>query len=223
MSWHRAIICTGSCNLTYCSDMPLEPGDKVAAETKYGPVLGRVVSIEEEVFCNPFEPNDEGYNAKKRILENATKKIYEKKAVVMFGCKTVEVKHISSNRRGIFYTDMALNNGDIVVYESEYDNGIVAYEPEYYNGQLAMHVGVVVDNGPDVLTAKNYIVDIVHTDMHEERKKRTKEAAKLRMKLEAKKKQLQDMELLRLIAANDPDTKALLDEYTKLIGLPTEV
>lgn len=212
MSWHRVIICMGSSNLTYYSDMPLEPGDKVVAETKYGTVLGRVVSIEEEVFCNPFEPNDEGYNAKKHILENATKKIYEKETVIMFGCKTVEVKHISSNRKGIFYTDMDLNNGDIVVYESEYDNG-----------QLAMHVGVVTNNDPDVLTAKNYIVDIVHTDMHEARKKRIKEAAKLRMKLEAKKKQLQDMELLRLIAANDPETKALLDEYTSLIGLPTEV
>ena len=120
----------------------------------------------------------------------------------MFGAKTVEVKHVSSGRSGIFYTDLDLQVGQTVVYESE-------------NG---MHVGVVTNADPDAVSAQTWIVDIVDMTAHEQRIERTKQAKKLKAKLDAKRKQFQDIELLRLIAANDPETAAMLSEYTKLIG-----
>ena len=44
-----------------------------------------------------------------RVVENSTRKIYQtnKEDLIMFANqKTVEIKHISSGRVGIFYTDM---------------------------------------------------------------------------------------------------------------------
>jgi hypothetical protein len=121
---------------------------------------------------------------------------------IMFGAKTVEVKHVSSARTGIYYTDLDLQVGQTVVYES--DNG--------------MHVGVVTNIDPDAISAQTWIVDLVDMTEHEARIERTKQAKKLKAKLDAKRKQFQDIELLRLIAANDPETAAILSEYTKLIG-----
>lgn len=120
----------------------------------------------------------------------------------MFGAKTVEVKHVSSARIGVYYTDLDLQVGQTVVYET--DNG--------------MHVGVVTNADPDDTSAQYWVVDIVDMTEHEARIERTKQAKKLKAKLDAKRRQFQDIEVLRLIAANDPETAKMLDEYTKLIS-----
>lgn len=209
MPWQRVKVGVAFGQLMYYSDIHVDLDDIVVVETKYGPVKGKIVSLEGSVNCNPFEENNQGYRAKKHVLENATKKIYDKENVIMFGSKTVEVQHISSLRTGIFYTDLDLHNNDIVVYEAPSRDGTVA-----------MHVGRVINEDPDVVTAKFYVVDVVDMAQYEARKARIKEAGKLRAKLEAKKKQYQDIELLRLIAASDPETKQMLDKYTSLIEMP---
>lgn len=212
MAWQKARIWVGNTTLLYYSGIPIELNDNVVVETKYGPVKGRVVKIEDVINCNPFKPNSIGCKATCHVWENATKKVYDKENKIMFGCKTVEVLHSSSNHRGIFYTDLILHNGDLVVYEGK--NEI---------GKVSMHVGTVINDDPDVVTAESYIVDAIDVSHHNERKNRLKEANKLRAKLNAKRKQFQDIELLRLIAASDDETKDMLDAYTKLIGVPQEV
>lgn len=136
-----------------------------------------------------------------QVLDVKQRKIL-KEEDIMFGAKTVEVKHVSSARTGIYYTDLDLKVGQTVVYES--DNG--------------MHVGVVTDTDPDNITAQTWIVDVVDLTEHEARIARVKEAKKLKQKLDAKRKQFQDIELLRLIAASDPETAEILEQYTKLVG-----
>ena len=136
-----------------------------------------------------------------QILEVKQHKIL-KEEDIMFGAKTVEVKHVSSARIGTYFTDLDLQVGQTVVYES--DNG--------------MHVGVVTNTDPDAVSAQTWIVDTVDLTEHEARIERVKQAKKLKAKLDAKRKQFQDIELLRLIAASDPETADMLAEYTKLVG-----
>lgn len=188
--------------LMYYSVLPVDVGDTVVAETKHGLKIGTVSEIVEEIDFNPFEPNERGYKAKKHVVENTTKKIY-KEEPIMFGCTTVEVTHEKSDLKGIYYTDIALEVGDKVVYEDEYGR---------------MHVGTVSDMDLAVVTARSYIVCKVDMEHHIERKKRIEEAKKLKAKLDAKKKQFQDLELLKLIAASDPETKDMLDQYIGLIN-----
>jgi len=195
--------------------------NKVMARTKYKSGTFPVQAYADDSVCvgdkarilvlSGYETNCEIIDIIKRdvrfakdsaqILEVKQHKIL-KEEDIMFGAKTVEVKHVSSARSGIFYTDLDLQVGQTVVYESE-------------NG---MHVGVVTNADPDAVSAQTWIVDIVDMTAHEQRIERTKQAKKLKAKLDAKRKQFQDIELLRLIAANDPETAALLSEYTKLIG-----
>lgn len=193
--------------LGYYTDMLVEVDDKVIIETKHGPVCGRVASIANTIDEDPF--NSPNYKAKCHVLENVTKKIYNKETIIMANTKTVEVRHISSNRKGIYYTDMELPEGALVVYERPDNNS---------ERETTMSVGIVVNTDPDAVTATYWVVDVVNTMAHEERKERIKKATKVKAKLDAKKKQFQDIELLRLIAQSDPETAALLDEYNGLLG-----
>ena len=185
----------------YFTPMPVEPGDKLVVETSKGLMLVKVCAILEHVHIDPFAKNNK-YRATKHVLENVTKKIY-KEEPIMFGCKVVEVKHVSSNRKCLCYTDLSVDLGAYVVYEDS-------------NEEPHMHVGVVTNVNTDAVTAKSWIVDTVDTSAYVERKVRAKEAEKIRVQLDEKKRQFQDIELLRLIAANDPETKALLDTYLEL-------
>lgn len=120
----------------------------------------------------------------------------------MTGTKTVEVKHLNTYRTGIFFTDMKLEVGDIVVY----DEGDEATD---------LHVGLVTNTNPDpdMGTASAWVIDTVDVSWYQTRLKIAKGAQKLKAKLDA----IQDIELLRLVAQNDPETKEILDNYMMLI------
>jgi len=177
-----------ACNCTYYSRVPVEVGNRVVVTTRFGTTAGTVSWVDDDYRDYPS-------TAKCHVLENASKKLYDKGIQIMYGTKTVEVRHIGSNRKGIFYTDLDLHNGQTVVYEDT----------------ASMNRG-----DPDCITAQNWIVSVVDTTEHEHRLVRARQAAKLMAKLEQKKTQFQDIELLRLIAASDPETKKMLDEYTVL-------
>lgn len=152
------------------TDITCSIDDRLVIETKGGLVMAQVVDISEPIDYNPFERG----NAKCHVVENSTRKIYQtnKEDLIMFANqKTVEVKHISSGRVGIFYTDMNLRVGDVVVYER-----------------------TQID------------------------KNTAKELKKIKAKLDQKKKQFQDMELLRLIAQSDPETAQLLETYNNVLN-----
>lgn len=198
----------GTCN--YYSELPVDTGDSIVATTKYGIITGTVLSAS-PVSDKNYDPFKDG-RAKQHVLENTTKKLYNKENVIMFGSKTVEVQHLNSNRKNIFYTDLDLAIGQIVVYD--------ANPPMDKEGTVAdlqsLHVGVVTNNDPDCVTANAWIVDVVQLGAYSDRIQRVKEANKLRQKLNAKRKQYQEFELLKLIAQNDPETAAMLEAYQKL-------
>lgn len=212
----RVKVCLSDCfNCVYYTDMIVAIGDNVAVTTKFGVATATVVDIEDCTFEDPFK---EGH-AIQHIIENSTQKIYNKEYVIMSGTKTVEVKHSCSNRRGIFFTDLDLKVGDTVVYDG---SAMFYNETDQRNTGApqagGMHVGIVTDTDPDVITAQSWVVDVVDLKAYNDRIERAKTAAKLKQKLDAKRKQFQDLELLKLIAQSDPETKVILDEYISLIS-----
>lgn len=198
------------------TDITCSIDDRLVIETKGGLVMAQVVDIDEPIDYDPFKRG----NAKCRVLENSTRKIYQtnKEDMIMFANqKTVEVKHISSGRVGVFYTDMNLQVGDVVVYERTQIDKSVAKEISGKDMDNQWSVGVVTNADPDCVTAQTWVVDMVDTTAHERRKEMAKELKKIKAKLDQKKKQFQDMELLRLIAQNDPETQSLLDSYNNIM------
>ena len=178
----------------YYSTIPVDAGDKLVVTTQHGITTCNVTSVIDVV-------NNKG-NSKQSVLENRTKNIYEKGTIVMTSVKIVEVQHDKSNRMNILYTDLDVKLGSTVVYES--DNG--------------MHVGMVIDMEPEASVARHWIVDVVDMATYTARVERSVKASKIKARLDHKRKQFQDIELLRLIAANDKETEALLAEYIELIG-----
>ena len=186
--------------ITVYTDMDCTEKDKVVVETKKGLVKAKVVSLDEPIDYDPFESG----RAKCHIVENISKKITKENIIMFANQKTVEVQHISSDRVGVFYTDLNLKVGDIVVYER--------------GAGQQWSVGKVVNIDPDCLTADRWVIDLVDTAQAELRKATEKELKKLKAKLEYKKSQFQDIELLRLIANNDPETAVLLEQYSSIVG-----
>ena len=187
-------------HITVYTDMDCTEKDKVVVETKKGLVKAKVVSLDEPIDYDPFESGQ----AKCHIVENISKKITKENIIMFANQKTVEVQHVSSDRVGVFYTDLNLKVGDIVVYER--------------GAGQQWSVGKVVNIDPDCLTADRWVIDLVDTAQAELRKATEKELKKLKAKLEYKKSQFQDIELLRLIANNDPETAELLEQYNNLLS-----
>lgn len=185
--------------ITVYTDMQCESDDKVVVETKRGLVKANVVYVDEPIDYDPFESGQ----AKCHIVENISKKITKENIIMFANQKTVEVQHISSDRVGVFYTDLDLKVGDVVVYER--------------GAGQQWSVGKVINIDPDCLTADRWIIDLVDTAQAEQRKATEKQLKKLKAKLDYKKSQYQDIELLRLIANNDPETAELLEQYSKLL------
>lgn len=187
---------------TYYTALSVSKGDKLVVATKLGAAIATARDIGLELDFNPFAIGV----AHKHILENITKHIINTEVATMSLAKIVEVKHVGSNRRGVFYTDIPLSVGEKVVYESA----------DEQNNGTGLHVGEVVNTEPRATIASSWIVDVVDMGDYIARMEKQKEIARLRKQLDAKTKQFKDMELLRLIAERDPETKKLLDDYIEL-------
>lgn len=98
--------------------------------------------------------------------------------------------------------DTSLEVGDLCVVKS-LNHGL----------GLARVVEIIVTT--DIQTPRE-IVAKVWTDDYDERVKVRKKAAELKAKMEARAKQLQDVALYQMLAQNDPDMMALLEEYQGL-------
>ena len=200
----------GVCN--YYSNLPVRIGDKVCAESVNGILVGRVTDYDPEIDYNPFKTG----KAHKRVLRIMKE---EEETTNMLGFKTVEVKHINSARKGIFYTHLDLKVGDTVVYDGNMPNVTATDKVAKKDNESpysAFHVGVVTDINPIAAYAECWVVDTVDTAAYNFQLGRAKSASKLLAKLNAKAKQFKDLELLSLIATHDPETRELLAEYLEL-------
>lgn len=71
---------------------------------------------------------------------------------------------------------------------------------------------VRIKPGSDVALTRE-IVAKIDTMLYDERVAQRKKAAELKEKMQARAKQLQDISLYKILAADDPEMKQLLDEY----------
>lgn len=209
--FRQVYVVVGHTTLMYYSDEALVKNDRVILETKGGTVMGRVSSFGQTINCNPFGGSTR-YQAKKHIIENITQqKIYKGEYIQMAGTKHIEVSHLNSNRKYTLRTDLDVAIGDVVVFEC-------GVNPGGNQEHGMMSVGVVTNTDVMCHTSVMWVVDTVDLKEHTMRKERLQKAETLKARLNEKKKQFQDIELLNLIASKDPETKELLDQYLELIG-----
>lgn len=191
----------------YYTNIPIDIGDFIVVESKRGDVWRcKVLDIIKHIDYNPFNDINGIAHATCHVLENATKKIFFKESDIMFGCKVVEVESINGKfYKNLFYTDLPVEKGNIVVYELR---------------DGTMHVGRISDTNPDSAIASTFIVDIVDTTANEARKERTKQANKLKAQLDEKRKQFQDIQILELIAKSEYlETAQMLSAYKELTNV----
>ena len=199
----------GVCN--YYSNLPVRIGDKVCVESVNGILVGHVTDYDPEIDYDPFKTG----KAHKRVLRIMNEK--EEETTAMLGFKTVSVKHINSDRKGIFYTHLDLRVGQTVVYDGNIPTATNSDKIARKTDESAFHVGIVVDINPAATYAECWVVDVVDTAAYNYQLGKAMAATKLFNKLNAKVKQFKDLDLLRYIAERDPDTKAMLDEYLDLV------
>lgn len=189
------------------ADSVYKPGDVADVRVRSGYITTcRIIDILEEDVKHTKSYGVVLYNTKKEEEETM-------QTIIMPGTHVVMIKHNCSERVIYCFTDInfrAIPEEDCtVVYES--DNG--------------WHVGTVEqyfddpNDCPSVNSVKYWVINGVYTKPYRERLDREKEVHKLQAKLQAKKKQYQDFELLRLIAASDPETAELLQQYSKLTNV----
>lgn len=201
----------------FFSGLPVDLHDEIVVETYRGLMKGKVSEILDTVYDDPFNPDNHDHNATCHVVQNITKNIkIEREPVIMYGTKIIEVRHRASNRTNFIYTDTDLPVGTTVVYESPYASRNDSQPVP--DGKLDMHVGVVVDNATSVAEAVGWVVQVVNLSQHEERKKRIKAAAALRKQLDKAKNDYQDMQILELIAGNNPQIRKMLNQYKELLG-----
>ena len=202
---------SGTCRAKLYANSSYKPGDVADVRVRSGYITTcRIIDILEE---------DVEYTNSYGVVICNTKKEEEEtmQTIIMPGTHVVMIKNHCSERASYCFTEInfALITKEemTVVYES--DNG--------------WHVGTVEqyfddpNDCPSVNSVKYWVVNGVFTQPYRDRLSREKEVQKLQAKLQAKKKQYQDFELLRLIAANDPETAELLQQYAMLTSsiIPT--
>jgi hypothetical protein len=95
--------------------------------------------------------------------------------------------------------------GDKVVVESRLGLGIATVKTV-----IRLAVGEKYEK------ATAWVVTKVDMTAHENRKRRAKEAEKLKRKLEERRKQLEDSYVYKLLAQNDPEFAQLLRDYNRV-------
>lgn len=177
------------CEAVYYTYMDVKAGNLVAIQDG---LVGTVIETQDLVY----DPIALGHSD--RII---TEIISNKEDKIMTGSKILEVRQHRHTSTVCVYTDVEVEVGTVIAFGTDTD----------------MLVGVVTGLDPDVTAALAWMIDTIDTSKYVARKDREKKAAKLRAKLDIKRKQFQDLEILKLIAKDDPDTAKMLEEYMGLL------
>jgi hypothetical protein len=117
--------------------------------------------------------------------------------------KVVAVKHQNNHNVYYFFTDMEdLKVGDTVVVDTRY-------------GFQIGEVVSFVEYTPPVNVTK-WVVDKVNVEAHNRRLEREKKLNEIRKKLDARRKQLEEMAVYSLLAQGDAEMARLLKEYKEV-------
>lgn len=126
----------------------------------------------------------------------------------------VKIKHDCSNRTVYCYTDIPYPMCETVVYES--DNGL--HVGEITDGCSVDNIAEWDNFSLKAGCVQYWVVDRVDMSGYNNRAQMVKDLTRVRNQLEVKRQQYQELELLNLIAKNDPETAALLDTYKSLLN-----
>ncbi|PHE70544.1 hypothetical protein [Bacillus wiedmannii] len=103
-----------------------------------------------------------------------------------------------------FLTDMEdLKKGEKVVVDTV--NGLAIAEVEKY-----------VEYPTGKVPASKWIVQKIDTTSHEKRLENERLMNGLKLKMESRRKQLEEIQIYQLLAKEDPEMKAILEEYNSL-------
>lgn len=136
------------------------------------------------------------------VNENMEEKNMRTVTAITNYLNVAEVKYVNAPTRGVFqYANFEsdLTVGDLCVVKSEENTLLVA------------EVEKILEPVDHELYRE--VVAKVHTGAYDTRVACRAKAAELKAKMEARAKQLQDVALYKMLAENDPDMAALLNEY----------
>lgn len=111
----------------------------------------------------------------------------------------------------------------------EFESGYKSYE--FKTDIEDLHVGdyVVVDTSSGINVARvveikdysnkatKWVIQKLDMTKHQERLEKEKKLKEIQAKMEARRKQLQELEIYRLLAKEDAEMAKLLEEYTSLV------
>ncbi|PHA62822.1 hypothetical protein [Bacillus wiedmannii] len=119
--------------------------------------------------------------------------------------KIIAVQFIGSPFKSYnFLTDIEdLKKGEKVVVDTV--NGLAIAEVEKY-----------VEYPTGKVPASKWIVQKIDTASHEKRLENERYMNGLKLKMESRRKQLEEIQIYQLLAKEDPEMKAILEEYNSL-------
>ena len=166
--------------------------------TNIAVILDGITNTRSSYGCFYFKPNE------LIAVDDCNNGIMEEKhmAAVTNYLNIARVKYINACKDSVFQFanfESDLRVDDLCVVRSENDALLVAKVVEIVDSQdIEMYREVVAK---------------VYTESYETRIQCRARAAELKSKMEARAKQLQDIALYKMLAANDPDMANLLNEY----------
>ena len=208
-------------DLHYIVQADLIVGDLVLCESIKGPLQGKIVSVEKRNV-----KHSDTHKKVKKLDPEEVEQGEEENNMLQSIFKVVKVQHNSSSRENYVYTSLDVVPGDIVVYQANQER---SFNPntknpcveESFRLSVNWHVGIVKEIyspgsgnkhvNPDAfivqkITAEQYFSDLATKDR----------VIAIKNKLDAKRKEFEQMQVYEMLAAADPSAKALLDEFKQL-------
>ena len=225
-NWNRVLIACSTnsgrtINLRYIVQADLIVGDLVICESIKGPLQGKIVSVEK---CNVT--HSDNHKKVKKLDPEKVEQLEEENNMLQSIFKVVKVQHNSSSRENYVYISLNVVPGDIVVYQANQER---SFNPniedphikESFRLSVNWHVGIVKEvyspnSCKKQVNPDAFIVQKINTEQYFSDLSTKDRAISIKNKLDAKRKEFEQMQIYEMLAAADPSAKALLDEFKQL-------
>ena len=225
-NWNRVIISCSkdngrTINLHYIVQADLIVGDRVICESVKGPLQGKIVSIEKRNV-----KHSDTHKKVKKVDPKEIEQGEEENNMLQSIFKVVKVQHNSCSRENYVYTSLNVVPGDIVVYQANQERSFNPniedpHVKESFSLSVNWHVGIVKEVYSPNSCKKQvkpdaFIVQKINTEQYFSDLATKDRAISIKNKLDAKRKEFEQMQIYEMLAAADPSAKALLDEFKQL-------
>ena len=225
-NWNRVLIACSTnsgrtIDLHYIVQADLIVGDLVLCESIKGPLQGKIISVEK---CNV--KHSDKHKKVKKLDPEEVEQGEEENNMLQSIFKVVKVQHNSSSRENYVYTSLDVVPGDIVVYQANQERSFNPnIEDPNIEGSFRLsvnwHVGIVKEiyspnSCKKPVNHDAFIVQKINTEQYFRDLATKERAISIKNKLDAKRKEFEQMQIYEMLAAADPSAKALLDEFKQL-------